>query len=82
MASHTLLRMITCIAFASPLRVMCAQAMYETEALLDHLFFHPNTAPFITHRLIQRLTTSNPSPKYVKAVSTAFSTGAVPDTLK
>ena len=50
--------------------------MYETEALLDHLFFHPNTAPFIAHRLIQRMTTSNPSPTYVKAVSTAFSTGA------
>ena len=52
------------------------QAMHETDALLDHLFFHPNTPPFIAHRLIQRMTTSNPSPKYVKAVATAFSTGA------
>ena len=51
------------------------QALYETEALLEHLFLHPNTAPFIAHRLIQRMTTSNPSPKYVKAVATAFSTG-------
>ena len=47
-------------------------AEFETEALLDHLFWHPNVAPFIAHRLIQRLTTSNPSPRYVKAVSEAF----------
>ena len=51
------------------------QAMHETDALIDHLFFHPNTPPFIAHRLIQRMTTSNPSPKYVKAVATAFTTG-------
>ena len=29
----------------------------------------------MAHRLIQRLVTSNPSPRYVKAVSTAFATG-------
>jgi hypothetical protein len=50
-------------------------ALYETEALIDHLFHHPNVAPFVSHRLIQRFTTSNPSPRYVEAVATAFSTG-------
>ena len=50
-------------------------AAEETEALLDHLFFHSNTAPFISHRLIQRLGTSNPSPGYIERVATAFTTG-------
>jgi uncharacterized protein (DUF1501 family)/uncharacterized protein (DUF1800 family) len=50
-------------------------ATYETEAMLDHLFFHRNTAPFTATRLIQNLVTSNPSPRYIKAVSTAFKTG-------
>ena len=51
------------------------QALAEVESLIDHLFHHPNTAPFISYRLIQRLVTSNPSPAYVQAVASAFSTG-------
>jgi uncharacterized protein (DUF1800 family) len=39
---------------------------------LDALFNHPNTAPFISQQLIQRLVTSNPSPAYVSRVSAAF----------
>jgi uncharacterized protein (DUF1800 family) len=39
---------------------------------LDALFNHPNTAPFISQRLIQRLVTSNPSPEYVGRVSARF----------
>ncbi len=39
---------------------------------LDTLANHPNTAPFISKQLIQRLVTSNPSPAYVLAVSNAF----------
>ena len=50
-------------------------AQYETEAALDHYLYHDNTAPFLAHRLIQRFTTSNPNPRYVKAVATAFRTG-------
>ena len=50
-------------------------AQYETEAALDHYFYHDNTAPFISSRLIQRLTISNPSPRYVEAVADAFETG-------
>jgi uncharacterized protein (DUF1800 family) len=39
---------------------------------LDTLFNHPNTAPFISKQLIQRLVTSNPSPAYVKRVAARF----------
>jgi uncharacterized protein (DUF1501 family) len=51
-------------------------AYYETEAALDHYFYHDNTAPFLAIRMIQRFTTSNPNPRYVKAVATAFRTGS------
>ncbi len=36
---------------------------------LDALAFHPNTGPFISKLLIQRLVTSNPSPAYVYRVA-------------
>ena len=39
---------------------------------LDALFEHPNTAPFISRQLIQRLVTSNPSPGYVYRVAQVF----------
>jgi uncharacterized protein (DUF1800 family) len=39
---------------------------------LDTLFNHPNTAPFISKQLIQRLVTSNPSKEYVARVSARF----------
>jgi uncharacterized protein (DUF1800 family) len=39
---------------------------------LDTLFNHPNTGPFISKQLIQRLVTSNPSPAYVARVATMF----------
>ena len=39
---------------------------------LDTLNAHPNTAPFISRQLIQRLVTSNPSPAYVSAVAQVF----------
>jgi uncharacterized protein (DUF1800 family) len=39
---------------------------------LDTLANHPNTAPFISKQLIQRLVTSNPSPAYVQAVASVF----------
>lgn len=51
-------------------------AAYEVEALLDHLVYHPTTAPHISYRLIQRLVTSNPSPRYMEVVSAAFSSGS------
>ncbi|HUR58126.1 MAG TPA: DUF1800 family protein, partial [Opitutaceae bacterium] len=39
---------------------------------LDALFNHPNTAPFISRQLIQRLVTSNPSPGYIYRVAQVF----------
>ena len=39
---------------------------------LDTLFNHPNTAPFISRQLIQKLVTSNPSPGYIYRVSRVF----------
>ena len=51
-------------------------AEQETEALLNHLFWHPNVAPYVAKQLIQRFTESNPSPRYVEAVSMAFINGA------
>jgi uncharacterized protein (DUF1800 family) len=39
---------------------------------LDHIFAHPNVAPFISKQLIQKFVTSNPSPAYVQRVATIF----------
>nr|WP_295529609.1 DUF1800 domain-containing protein [uncultured Pseudacidovorax sp.] len=39
---------------------------------LDALVNHPNTAPFISRQLIQRLVCSNPSPDYVRRVADVF----------
>jgi uncharacterized protein (DUF1800 family) len=39
---------------------------------LDTLAYHPNTAPFISLQLIQRLVTSNPSAGYVERVARVF----------
>lgn len=54
-------------------------AIYETDAVLRHYVSHSNTAPFVAMRLIQHLTTSNPSPRYVGVVSKAFSDGIYED---
>lgn len=43
---------------------------------LDTLFNHPNTAPFFSRQLIQRLVTSNPSPDYVRRVANSFESGS------
>ena len=42
------------------------------EAAIDVLFKHPNTGPFISKQLIQRMVSSNPSPDYVRRVSAVF----------
>jgi uncharacterized protein (DUF1800 family) len=44
----------------------------DLKAMLDTLFNHPNTGPFIARELIQRLVTSNPSPGYVYRVAQVF----------
>jgi uncharacterized protein (DUF1800 family) len=39
---------------------------------LDNIFNHPNVGPFMAIRLIQRLTTSNPSTGYIRRVAEVF----------
>ena len=47
-------------------------ARADLKIALDTLFNHPNTPPFISRQLIQRLVTSNPSPAYVGRVAQVF----------
>jgi uncharacterized protein (DUF1800 family) len=44
----------------------------DLASLLAIIMAHPNTAPFVSIRLIQGLTTSDPSPAYVSRVSAVF----------
>ncbi len=44
----------------------------DLAAALDSIANHPNVAPFISRRLIQRLVTSNPTPAYIQRVATIF----------
>jgi uncharacterized protein (DUF1800 family) len=44
----------------------------DINAALDRLATHPNTAPFISKQLIQRLVTSNPSDGYVSDITKVF----------
>ena len=50
-------------------------AQHETDAVLKYFVRHPNTAPFLARKMIQRFGTSNPSPTYVQAVAMAFTEG-------
>lgn len=47
-------------------------AEQDLEDVLHALATHPNTAPFISLRLIQHLVTSDPSPAYLARVSAVF----------
>lgn len=44
----------------------------DVNSAIDVLFNHPNTGPFISRLLIQRLVTSNPSPAYIGRVAAKF----------
>jgi uncharacterized protein (DUF1800 family) len=44
----------------------------DLSAALDNIFNHDNVGPFMAIRLIQRLTTSNPSPGYVRRIAEVF----------
>lgn len=44
----------------------------DLNSLIDILVRHPNTAPFVAIRLIQGMTTSDPSPAYISRVATVF----------
>jgi len=43
---------------------------------LDCIMAHPNVGPFVSRQLIQRFTTSDPSPEYVERVAAAFDAGS------
>ena len=60
---------------SNPYLPTSAEAGFEIDALLDHLTNHPNTPLFVSHRMILRFTSSNPSPRYLMAVADAFRTG-------
>ncbi len=47
-------------------------SMLDVNAAIDNLFNHPNTGPFISRLLIQRLITSNPTPAYIGRVAAKF----------
>ena len=47
-------------------------AMKDLDSLVDILVDHPNTAPFVSLRLIQGMTTSDPSPAYLERVAKVF----------
>ena len=47
-------------------------AAVEMDRVMDLLLHHPSTAPNISKGLIQKLTTSNPSPDYVRRVTEVF----------
>lgn len=46
--------------------------MADVRAAIKNLSNHPNVAPFICFRLIQRLVKSNPSPEYILRVTNVF----------
>ncbi|MEO5958617.1 MAG: DUF1800 family protein, partial [Opitutaceae bacterium] len=61
------------LANATPTLVPANQTgPQDLKILLDTLFNHPNTGPFVCRQLIQRLVTSNPSPGYVYRVAQVF----------
>ena len=70
------------LEFRTPVHLMSLaeenerDAMYETDAALDHYFYHPNTPVFLALRFAQRFGVSNPSPRYVKAIGRAFKEGS------
>jgi hypothetical protein len=47
-------------------------ASQDLDSLISILVNHPNTAPFVSRRLIQSLVSSNPSPAYLGRVSAVF----------
>ncbi len=47
-------------------------AQEDLDVALRNIYAHPNVAPFVSYRLIQRFTTSSPTPAYVGRVAAAF----------
>ena len=52
--------------------VVGASGTQDIASALDNLFYHSNTAPFISKHLIMRLVKSNPSPEYIGRIADVF----------
>ena len=63
------------VTFFSMAEFNVRDARYELDAALEQYFYHQNTAPFLAIRLAQRFGISNPSPRYVQEIATAFTKG-------
>ncbi|BCX47993.1 calcium-binding-repeat protein [Haloferula helveola] len=69
--------------FVIPAREPSAEnGLQDVKDAVNSLVDHPNTAPFISKKLIQFLVTANPSPAYVGRVSATFSSGNLGDVAK
>jgi uncharacterized protein (DUF1800 family) len=44
----------------------------DLDAAVQNVFLHPNTPPYISRQLIQRLVTGDPSPAYLARISAVF----------
>ncbi len=44
----------------------------DLDAAVQNVFMHPNTPPYISRQLIQRLVTGDPSPAYLARISAVF----------
>lgn len=60
------------VALANGVLPSGGTARSNLTAALNNVFNHPNVGPFLARLLIQRFTTSNPSPAYVGRVAAAF----------
>ena len=81
MASHALFNSrssrwphLSCVSLHSILHYRLHRRGHQS-LFLHHLYHHQNTATFVAYRLLQRLIASNPSPRFVKTVVQAFTTG-------
>lgn len=63
------------VTFWSLQDVTVRDGEYELDAALKHYFYHPNVPSFLARTLAQRFGRSNPSPRYIKEIATAFKTG-------
>jgi len=49
--------------------------LYEIDAVLDSVFYHPNHPPFMAKSMLQRFGHSNPSPDLISTVAWAYRNG-------
>ena len=53
-------------------RKLTKEAEEDIDAAVLNVFMHPNTPPFVSKQLIQRLVTGNPSNAYVARIAAVF----------